>query len=247
MLGSARTMRIKRLIKKVAIILLGAAIFTFGVHDIHEVTGITEGGVIGLMLFLNKWFGIPSSIASPVLDIICYAIALKMLGGKFLGWSAVATAAVAGFYRVWESFPHMLPDLSANPFAAAVLGGLFVGVGVGLVVRQGGSAGGDDALALSISKATGWRVGRCYLFTDLTVLALSLTYIPVVSIAWSLVTVTISSAVIDIVTEVSWDHVEELGEAIRERRKPCFSALGEGENAVSARTAALESCEGKAE
>ena len=133
-------MRIKRLIKKVAIILLGAAIFTFGVHNIHEVTGITEGGVIGLMLFLNKWFGIPSSIASPVLDIICYAIALKLLGGKFLGWSAVATAAVAGFYRVWESFPHMLPDLSANPFAAAVLGGLFVGVGVGLVVRQGGRA-----------------------------------------------------------------------------------------------------------
>ena len=141
----------------------------------------------------------------------------------------------------------MLPNLSASPFAAAVLGGLFVGVGVGLVVRQGGSAGGDDALALSISKATGWRVGRCYLFTDLTVLALSLTYIPVVSIAWSLVTVTISSAVIDIVTEISWDHVEELGEAIRERRKPCFSALGEGENAVAARTAALESCEGKAE
>lgn len=152
MLGSARTMRIKRLIKKVAIILLGAAIFTFGVHNIHEVTGITEGGVIGLMLFLNKWFGVPSSIASPVLDIICYAIALKMLGGKFLGWSAVATAAVAGFYRVWESFPHMLPNLSASPFAAAVLGGLFVGVGVGLVVRQGGSAGGDDALALSISR-----------------------------------------------------------------------------------------------
>ena len=172
MLESARTMRIKRLMKKVAIILLGAAIFTFGVHNIHEVTGITEGGVIGLMLFLNKWFGIPSSIASPVLDIICYAVALKMLGGGFLGWSAVATAAVAGFYRVWESLPHMLPDLSANPFAAAVLGGLCVGVGVGLVVRQGGSAGGDDALALSISKATGWRVGRCYLFTDLTVLAL---------------------------------------------------------------------------
>lgn len=68
-----------------------------------------------------------------------------------------------------------------------------------------------------------------------------------VSIAWSLVTVTISSAVIDIVTEVSWDHVEELGEAIRERRKPCFSALGEDENAVAARTASLESCEGKAE
>lgn len=238
-MGQARDMRrlrVARFLKKLAIVLLGAAIFTFGVHNIHEVTGITEGGVIGFMLFLNKWFAVPSSIASPVLDIICYAVAFKLLGGGFLGWSAIATTAVAGFYRVWESFPPMLPDFSGDPLIAAILGGLFVGVGVGLVVRQGGSAGGDDALALSISKVTGWRVGRCYLFTDLSVLALSLSYIPVERIAWSLVTVTISSAVIDVVGEVSWDHVHELGEALRERRLPRF---GSGE--------ALQPCEERSE
>lgn len=96
--------RLLRFFKKLGIVLLGTAIITFGVHNIHEVTGITEGGVIGFMLFLNKWFGIPSSIASPVLDIICYAVALKLLGGRFLGWSAIATAAVAGFYRVGGAF-----------------------------------------------------------------------------------------------------------------------------------------------
>lgn len=191
--------RARRLVKKTALIMLGAAIFTFGVHNIHEVTGITEGGVIGLMLFLNRWFGIPSSIGSPILDILCYAIALKVLGGSFLGWSAVATVAVAMFYGVWEHVPYLLPDLSGDPLMAAVLGGALVGIGVGIVVRQGGSAGGDDALALSISKATGWRVARCYLFTDITVLALSLTYIPFQRIAWSLVTVAISSALIDLV------------------------------------------------
>lgn len=208
--------RMLRLARKIGLIMLGAAIFTFGVHNIHEVTGITEGGVIGLMLFLNKWFGLPSSVVSPVLDIICYAIALKLLGGRFLGWSAIATAAVALFYGVWEQFPPMLPDLSGDPLLAAVLGGAFVGIGVGIVVRQGGSAGGDDALALSISKATGWRVGRCYLFTDLTVLALSLTYIPFESIAWSLLTVTVSSALIDLVANISWDRIEEATDALRE-------------------------------
>ena len=195
-------MRINRLIKKVAIILLGAAIFTFGVHNIHEVTGITEGGVIGLMLFLNKWFGIPSSIASPVLDIICYAIALKLLGGKFLGWSAVATAAVAGFYRVWESFPHMLPDLSANSFAAAVLGGLFVGVGVGLSVRAGGAPGGDDALAMSISAVSHWDIQWAYLISDLVVLALSATYIDWKRLACSLLTVILSGQIIGLVQKI---------------------------------------------
>ena len=87
--------------------------------------------------------------------------------------------------------------------AAAVLGGLFVGVGVGIIVRQGGSSGGDDALALVISKVTKWRLSFAYLFTDLTVLALSLTYIPVTRIVFSVVTVTLSSFLIDQVQNLS--------------------------------------------
>ena len=93
----------------------------------------------------------------------------------------------------------MLPDLSNRPLIAAVLGGMFVGIGVGLIVRQGGSSGGDDALALSISHLLRWRLSRSYLFTDVVVLLLSLTYIPVMRIAFSLITVTISSYLIDYV------------------------------------------------
>ena len=93
----------------------------------------------------------------------------------------------------------ILPNLSDQPLLAALLGGCFVGVGVGLVVRQGGSSGGDDALALVIAKKTKWRLSRAYLFTDLTVLALSLTYIAPMRIIWSLITVTTSSLLIDFV------------------------------------------------
>ena len=67
--------------------------------------------------------------------------------------------------------------------------------------RQGGSSGGDDALALVIHKLTGWKLSRAYLFTDLTVLLASLSYIPVRRIAFSLVTVTVSSLLIDWVKE----------------------------------------------
>ena len=59
-----------------------------------------------------------------------------------------------------------------------------MGVGVGLIVRQGISSGGDDALALVISKLTHCKISRAYLATDLTVLALSLSYIPVTRIAY---------------------------------------------------------------
>lgn len=153
------------------------------------------------MLLINHWLGVPASVASPLLDAASYALAFKFLGWDFLLSAGVASVSLAGFYRIWECLPPMLPDLTPWPLAAALLGGVFVGVGVGLIVRQGGSSGGDDALALVIHKLTGWRLSRAYLFTDLTVLFASLSYIPFRRIAFSLVTVTVSSLLIDFVKE----------------------------------------------
>lgn len=187
--------------KRVMWILLGAMICSFGIHNIHQRTGITEGGIIGLMLLLEHWLHLSPAYITPVLDIACYVLAFRFLGGEFIQISVLSTLCVSGFYKIWECFPPMLPDLSGHPLIAAVLGALFVGVGVGLIVRQGGSSGGDDALALSISHVTRWRLSRAYLFTDLTVLALSLSYIPVKRIVYSLITVTISSLLIDWIKE----------------------------------------------
>lgn len=150
-----------------------------------------------MMLLVDHWTGFSPAYITPVLDIACYILAFKYLGGQFIKISVLSTLSVSAFYKVWEQFPPMLPDLSGHPLAAALLGGVFVGIGVGMIVRQGGSSGGDDALALVISKVTRWRLSRAYLFTDFTVLALSLTYIPVGKIACSVVTVTVSSFLID--------------------------------------------------
>ena len=188
--------------RKILWIVLGAAIASFGIHNIHQQTGITEGGVIGAMLLVEHWLGFSPAYITPVLDALCYVLALRFLGGMFLRTSVISTLSVSLCYKLWEQFPPMLPDLSGRPLAAAVLGGLFVGVGVGLIVRQGGSSGGDDALALVISRVTHLRLSFAYLFTDLTVLGLSLTYIPVNRIAFSLVTVTLSSFLIDQVQQV---------------------------------------------
>ena len=182
--------------RRLPVILLGAGVFTFGIYNIHAQVGITEGGVIGLMLLLEHWFSLPASVLSPLLDIACYALAFYFLGGGFIGTSLVCSVCVAGCDRVWEQFDPILPSLAGHPLAAAVLGGVFVGVGVGLIVRQGGSAGGDDALAITISRTTGLGLSRCYLFTDITVLALSVSYIPLQNVAASLVTVTVSSYLI---------------------------------------------------
>lgn len=115
--------------KKIALIMLGAAVCSFGIHNIHQQTGITEGGVIGLMLLCEHWLGISPAVITPVLDIFCYMLAFRYLGGGFIKISVVSTLSVSLFYKLWEFFPHMLPDLSAYPLAASVCGGAFVGVG----------------------------------------------------------------------------------------------------------------------
>ena len=186
---------------KIVIIMIGTAISSFGVYNIHQLGVVTEGGVLGMILLANHWLGISPARVTPVLDIACYSLAFNYRGGAFIRLSAVATLSLASFFRLWEQFPRVLPDMTGTPLLAALCGGVFVGLGVGLIVRQGGSGGGDDALALTIARVTKWKIARAYLVTDIIVLALSLSYIPLSRIAFSLVTVTVSSLLIGFIQE----------------------------------------------
>lgn len=177
-------------------ILLGTAILSFGIYNIHSQSIITEGGILGATLLLQYWFDISPAITELLLDIICYGLGLRFLGKDFLKYSLIATCCYSGFYGIYERFPPLLPDLSGTPLLAAVLGAIFVGIGVGLVVRVEVAACGDDALALVLSRVTKQPITRAYLLTDLTVLFLSLSYIPLQQIAYSLVTVMLSSFII---------------------------------------------------
>ena len=77
-----------------------------------------------------------------------------------------------------------------------MLGALFIGIGAGVCVRCGGATCGDDALAMCISGVLHIGVEKAYLITDLSVLALSMTYIPLRRIGYSLLTVTLSGQII---------------------------------------------------
>ena len=191
-----------------ASVLLGAAIVTFGVYNIHQQTGVTEGGILGLILLIQHWTGVYPSVLVPILDGLAYAFALRYLGKDFLKVSLVATVSFSLFFKLWEMFPPILPDLSNHLLLAAIIGGIFVGVGCGLVVRQGGSGSGDDALALTISKLAKCRISHAYLVTDLSVLLLSLSYIAMGKMVFSLITVLISSFLVEFVQNFNRKSVE---------------------------------------
>ena len=175
------------------------AILAFGLYNIHSRTLVSEGGVLGATLLLQHWFGISPSITSFLLDAVCFAIGTKVLGWGFLRDSLIASGLFSVWYAVFERMGPVLPDLSAHPLAAAFFGALFVGVGTAMIVIYGGACGGDDALVLTFKKLRGTPVSVTYFISDFTVLMLSLTYIPLKRIIYSLISVMISSAVIELI------------------------------------------------
>lgn len=192
-------MNIKREMRNYLIIYIGTFILSFGLFNIHARCAVTEGGVLGGVLLLENWFGWSPSVTNIVLDLSCYAVGFRFLGWDFARYSLAASLGFSVNYRLAETVGYIMPDLTPYPLMAALVGALFVGVGVGLCVRIGGAAGGDDALAMTISKVMKVDIALAYMFTDLLVLSLSLTYIPFRRIFYSLITVTLSSQVISFV------------------------------------------------
>ena len=178
---------------------LGSAILAFGLYHIHSFSGVTEGGQLGLVLLLQHWFSISPAFTTVVVNGICYWIGWKTLGKPFIAHSVVATAGFSLIYWICQQFPPLWPGLAQYPLAATLAGAVFVGVGCGLCVRVGGAPCGDDGLAMSISERFHIRIEFVYFFFDFVVLVLSLSYIPLKRIAYSLLTVMISSRIIGVV------------------------------------------------
>lgn len=177
-------------------IALGSAIMAFAMINIHEPSRITEGGILGLSLFLKRVFGISQTISSPLLDMICFAFAISLLGKQFLKASMAATISYSFFLSLFDFLGPVMPSFYNQPWIAATVGGIMIGAGCCLVMSQGGAAGGDDALALAVSTKTGLPVAQVFIIADFVVLAMSLVYIPASRLAWSFLTTLVSSLII---------------------------------------------------
>lgn len=185
--------------KNCLMIVLGSAILAFGLYNVHSISGVTEGGVLGLTLLLEHWFGISPSISGLVLNGACYVLGLTLLGKEFILYSIIAGGGFSLFYAIFERFPPLWPQSAQMPLAASVAGAAFVGVGVGLCIRANAAPTGDDSLALSLSHHFKIGIQWVYLLGDLIVLALSLTYIPFSKIIYSLLTVVLSGQLIGLI------------------------------------------------
>ncbi len=189
--------------QNVLIAFFSSAFQAFGMYNIHAISNLTEGGVLGATLLIEHFLHISPSISGFLMNSVLFIFGWKTLGKEFIGYSIVASIGFSVGYGICELFPPLWPEIVNHPLLASILGAIFIGIGAGICVRTGGATSGDDALAMSLTSLTKGKlkIQWIYLTSDLIVLLLSLSYIPFKKISYSLLTVIISGQMIGFIQD----------------------------------------------
>ena len=182
--------------------LVSSFLLALTLYNIHAQADITEGGILGLSLFFDQVLHVSPAVTTVVANTLCYLLGCRVLGRKFIVYSAVSTLGFSLSYAIIEQFPPLFPTIASYPLTAAVTGAVLVGITCGICIRIGGAPSGEDALAMSLSRILHVSIQWVYPFTDFTVLGLSLVYIPFSRILYSLISVMLSAQVIGLVQKI---------------------------------------------
>lgn len=187
--------------KNIFFIMLGAAIFSFGFVHFNIQNQLGEGGFSGITLILFFVFKLDPALMNLILNIPMFILGWRLLGRKVFVYTVVGTVSVSIFLKIFQIYEidiHIKDDL----FLAALFAGVFVGVGLGIIFRYGGTTGGVDIIARLAHKYVGWSMGKTMFIFDAAVILLSwLTFLDSRSMMYTLVAVFIGARVIDFVQE----------------------------------------------
>ncbi len=187
--------------KNIFFIMLGAAIFSFGFVHFNIQNQLGEGGFSGITLILFFVFKLDPALMNLILNIPMFILGWRLLGRKVFVYTVVGTVSVSIFLKIFQIYEidiHIKDDL----FLAALFAGVFVGVGLGIIFRYGGTTGGVDIIARLAHKYVGWSMGKTMFIFDAVVILLSwLTFLDSRSMMYTLVAVFIGARVIDFVQE----------------------------------------------
>ena len=188
-------------IKNTLLILFGAAIFAFGLVHFNMQNHLAEGGFTGLTLIIYQLVGINPSYSNLILNIPLFFIGWKFLGRLSFLYTVIGTVGLSIWLWIFERYQLQF-DLGQDLMLVALFAGVFVGVGLGIIFRYGGTTGGVDIIAQVAHRFFGLGMGRTMFMFDAVVITLSiLTYLDYRQAMYTLVAVFISARVIDFMQE----------------------------------------------
>jgi uncharacterized membrane-anchored protein YitT (DUF2179 family) len=187
--------------KNIIFILLGSAIFSFGIVHFNMQNNLSEGGFTGITLLLFFLFNWDPSYINLILNIPLFFIGWKLLGRKVFLYTILGTVSVSIFLWIFQRYQINMP-LESDMTLAALFAGTSIGVGLGIIFRYGGTTGGVDIIARLVNKYFGWSMGRTMFLFDACVILLSLVfYLTYKEAMYTLVAVFLASRVIDFMQE----------------------------------------------
>ena len=220
----------KQTIKDYTMIVIGVALAVAGLNLFLVPNKIAAGGVSGLATIFYYIFHIPLGISIIVLNIPLFIFGLRLLGKSF----AIRTTVALLLY---SALAELIPISPINDmFLGCVYGGVLVGIGVGMVVRAGGSTGGSDMAAkiLSIRFKSIGIGGFVFAIDFLVITAAGLAFEPAASL-YAIASLFISTKIIDFITVglsaakafyIISDKSDEIADIILRQMNRGVTALG---------------------
>lgn len=186
-------------------IALGCAFCGYGLVNVNIANNLAEGGVTGVTLIIRYWLHIDPAYTTVLINVPLILIGYRYLGKKSLLYTVYGTLSLSFFIWLWQrvSLPVNL-NVQHDMFLAGILAGFFGGLGSGLVYRFGGTTGGTDVVARILEKQKGISMGKTLLSLDVLVLTLSLSYLNLRQMMYTLLASYVFSKIVDFIQEGSY-------------------------------------------
>ncbi|WP_254773002.1 YitT family protein [Paenibacillus sp. NFR01] len=214
--------RAARLAQRIVMLIIGAAMMSVALEIFLVPNHLIDGGITGISIMLSHIFGIPLGILLTLLNLPFLIIGYKQIGKTF----ALSTLFAVILMSIGTQLLHPVAPMTGEPLLAAVFGGVILGVGVGLVVRYGGSLDGTEIVAIIVAKRMPFSVGEVVMFCNLFILSSAGFVFGWNNAMFSLIAYYIAFKVIDVTLEgldqsksvwIISDKFRDIGEALTER------------------------------
>ncbi|MHC8517490.1 YitT family protein [Sporosarcina sp. ITBMC105] len=212
----------RSLIQRYFFILIGVTLAAVALELFLIPNSVIDGGIIGISLILNFMTGIPFGILILIINLPFLFFGYKHIGKNFFISSSVAIVLLAVIEFPLKSVGPFVTD----PLLATVFGGILLGAGVGLVIRNGGALDGTEILGILLTRKIPFSVGEFVMFFNIFIFGWAGFVLTWEKAMYSILTYYIASKAIDIIIQgledtkaviVVSDEYEELRAAITER------------------------------
>ncbi|CAH1206461.1 hypothetical protein PAECIP111893_02563 [Paenibacillus plantiphilus] len=148
------------------IVIIGGFITAYGLESVLIPNNVSDGGVTGLSIVGSNLFGLPLGLLIAILNLPFVYLGYKQIGKSFAVYSVLGIASLAVGTIVMH---HITPIIEGDTLLVTVVGGIIIGLGMGLALRNGGALDGIDMLAVLLSRKLPFGTSDLILFLNVFV------------------------------------------------------------------------------